>query len=632
MKHRSSILGFLGIASLLGLAFLALAYAMPHLMRIPDVDSAIFQYFGERMREGQLPYRDLYDHKPPLIFYLNYWGLMLGGGSRWGIWALELVAVGLSALIGFNTLKGFFGVIPAWVASAGFLMNLVFVHEGGNLTEEYALPFQFAAIGLLLGMERRRKRGWWAFGLGVCIAMASTLKQPLAGPLVAAGALMLWNRLSRRDWRGLLDFLWLGLGFLAVWGAWFVFFTLQGIFPEFWEAAFAYNFALSGITTNQRLDALVEALNFLLGASPFFALGFAAWVAGVVYLLFHEDHLLRVVTSRWVGWLVGMAGLVLVYRGLFRSGLTPYLLREMSLYRWGLLLAGMILLAGGVIYALRRLDQPFYRWLLRWQEERATSLFMPLAFAVVDLPVELGLSSLSGNNFRHYFMALLPALTLLTGFMVWWLSRPQKGEKKNLVTKSWVAAMLIPLVLVGVLRNADKITVQQDKVLTEVIEYVKQHTAPGDYVLQWGNLPMINVVSGRKAPSRFFFIDPLFLPNYTDEFHTGTFLAELQAHPPRLIIDSRPLLQPLFYEYNSADCSKLSDRAYLEELAGAIRPKSSKTEMNISQPISDYRDRYFKPPQIPPGMPDVYRWICENYDEETVLGEWIVFRYLPGRK
>ena len=440
MKLRSFVIQFLLIAGLLGLAVLALAYAMPHLMRIPDVDSSIFQYFGERMREGELPYRDIYDHKPPLIFYLNYWGLALGGGSRWGIWTLELVAVASSALIGFSGMKRFYGTLPAWLASAGFLMNLVFVHEGGNLTEEYALPFQFAAIGLLLEMERRRQGGWWAFFIGVCIAMASTLKQPLAGPLVATGLLMLWNRLARKRWRGLLDFMWLGLGFLAVWGMWFVFFAHQGIFPEFWEAAFAYNFALSGITTNQRLDALIEALNFLLGTSPFFALGFAAWVAGVVYLLFHEDDLLRVATSRWVGWLAGMAGLVLVYRGLFRSGLTLYLLREMSLYRWGLLIAGTALLLGGVIYALRRLDRPLYRWFLRWQEERSTPLLMPLAFAIIDLPVELGLSSLSGNNFRHYFMALLPSLALLTGFLVWWFSLPRKGMKKSLVTMSWVVA------------------------------------------------------------------------------------------------------------------------------------------------------------------------------------------------
>ncbi len=30
-------------------------------------------------------------------------------------------------------------------------------------------------------------------------------------------------------------------------------------------------------------------------------------------------------------------------------------------------------------------------------------------------------------------------------------------------------------------------------------------------------------------------------------------------------------------------------------------------------------------------MPEVYQWICQNYDEETVLGKWIVYRYLPNR-
>ena len=143
---RKKILVGLSIISLLGLAFFSLAHAMPSLLQIPDIDYSIFEYFGQRMREGQLPYRDIYDHKPPLIFFLNYWGLVLGSGSRWGIWALQLAAVSVAGLIGFLGLRPIFGLYPAWLASAGFLVNLIFVHEGGNLTEEYALPFQFAAI------------------------------------------------------------------------------------------------------------------------------------------------------------------------------------------------------------------------------------------------------------------------------------------------------------------------------------------------------------------------------------------------------------------------------------------------------------------------------------------------------
>ena len=134
------------------------------------------------------------------------------------------------------------------------------------------------------------------------------------------------------------------------------------------------------------------------------------------------------------------------------------------------------------------------------------------------------------------------------------------------------------------------------------------------------------------APSRYFFIDPLFLRGYTSQYHTGTYLADLKANPPALIIDTRPVSQPFFYENNAQDCDKLLDPAYLSDLTAAITPGGSVAETNLENNwISDYKDRYFKTPEIPPGMPEVYQWICQNYDEETVLGMWIVYRYLPNR-
>ena len=158
----------LAVLSLVVLAVFALVYAAPNLAQIPNIDYSIFQYVGERIREGQLPYRDVFDHKPPLIFYLNALGLALGGGSRWGIWALQLVAVGSAGLLGFCRAAACrLGCYPAWLAAAGFLLNLVFVHEGGNLTEEFALPFQFAAICAAGGDGNRSGRGGWrAFWIG----------------------------------------------------------------------------------------------------------------------------------------------------------------------------------------------------------------------------------------------------------------------------------------------------------------------------------------------------------------------------------------------------------------------------------------------------------------------------------
>ena len=42
-------------------------------------DSAMFQTMGKYWAEGYLPYVDLYDHKGPMIFFLNALGYALNG-------------------------------------------------------------------------------------------------------------------------------------------------------------------------------------------------------------------------------------------------------------------------------------------------------------------------------------------------------------------------------------------------------------------------------------------------------------------------------------------------------------------------------------------------------------------------
>lgn len=617
----------LAYTSLIVLTVFALANAMPSLQQIPDTDSAIFQYFGQRMREGQLPYRDIYDHKPPSIFYLEYLGLSLGGGSRWGIWALEVIAVGSAALLAYAALRRFIGSFAAWIASAGFLANLTFVFEGGNLTEEYALPFQFAAIYLFLDMETRRRVGLRPFLIGVALACASTLKQPLAGPVIAIAILMLANRIQQRNWHGLLDFVWLGLGFTLVWAGWFAWFAFKGILPEFWEAAFAYNFALSEISPLQRIDALFAALGFTLTSSPYYALAYAAWAAAGVYLVVYSAGLRRVLSDRGLGLLAGVIGAALMYNGLVRHGLTLYRISELSAYRYAQIIPGFMLLVGGLIYYFRRLHLTFTRWLQKIGRMN-TAVFLPLlAFAFIDLPVEILISSISGNNFAHYFMALLPSMTLLVGFFTWSVLNFAPSVTLPSIPVVWASVLIIPLIISGAAATEEATRVSRDKNLDQVIRYVEDTTSPTDYVLQWGDYPQVNTMTGRKSPSRFFFIDPLFLPNYTNRFHTGTFLSELKTHPPVEIVDFDPRKQPLFYQTYARNCPDLTDPPYLEQLVAKIVPDELPPGRN---PLS-YKLKYFTPPQIPEGMPEVYLWICQNYSEATHFGGWIVLRYTPGR-
>ena len=38
------------------------------------MDTYVFAYIGESMHDGQIPYKDIFDHKGPFLYFINYLG------------------------------------------------------------------------------------------------------------------------------------------------------------------------------------------------------------------------------------------------------------------------------------------------------------------------------------------------------------------------------------------------------------------------------------------------------------------------------------------------------------------------------------------------------------------------------
>jgi hypothetical protein len=74
-------------ATLACLPILAIAQFIAH-ARVDELDPWLFAYYGRRLLEGARLYTDIWDNKPPGIFWLNALGLRLAGGSIWGVWLL----------------------------------------------------------------------------------------------------------------------------------------------------------------------------------------------------------------------------------------------------------------------------------------------------------------------------------------------------------------------------------------------------------------------------------------------------------------------------------------------------------------------------------------------------------------
>ncbi|MFO3796653.1 MAG: ArnT family glycosyltransferase [Anaerolineales bacterium] len=262
----------------------------------PGRDSGVFLYIGWRILNGELPYRDVWDHKPPIIFYLNALGVALSGNSRGGIWVIELIFVFLAAWIGFRILSKIFGTPSAILATFLWMLSLEFVIQGGNLTTEYTLLFQFASLALIQRMVERSSPWIW-FGLGILSALAFFTKQNTIGIGIAALIYLVAERILSRKSREL----WKEMGLFALGGAIvsaaiFVFFATQGAFSDFWNAAFKYNFwyASHAEQPDKRWRYLLTGIEPLT-ITGLFQIALIGYVIGFLLVCFKSPRV-----SRWL--------------------------------------------------------------------------------------------------------------------------------------------------------------------------------------------------------------------------------------------------------------------------------------------------------------------------------------------
>ena len=478
------------------LAFLVLLPASPLVQKLPSWDSGVFLYTGWRVTAGALPYRDVWDHKPPLIFVINAVGLWLSGGSRWGVWALEVVALTIALWLAFDLVRRAFGTLTAWYVVCAVLVNAFLAMDGGNYTTEYALPFQFAMLWLIATAPREMFSVRRAFVLGILSALLFWLKQNDIGIPLAFGLYLLARLMFSSEKRHIVQIIGAMLAGAFTVSAIVIFpFVLQNALAEFWDAAFLFNFVYIDETW---LDRFLS-LRFVPVALPAMGLTLLATM----------------------GWLTGAL--------LFVSSARE---RGFSFSVWQEKIA--LLRETGV----------------GAQRDAFTTAQVSrlLAIALLALPFELVLASISDNGFGHYFLALLPIWAILAAFF---FSMILVGLERVQITTRARAVFVFGVILVAALFAAENIQSVGQRLRARehdaIIEYIRAHTSENDTLYIWGGESRINFETRRRAATRFVYASPVVRRNYVTEARVQDFLAELMQQPPRLLIDihepNRPFME-----------------------------------------------------------------------------------------
>ncbi len=285
------LLILLELTLLLSLAATILLPANPANRPVPSRDSGVFLYTGWRILNGQVPYRDVWDHKTPLIYYIDALGIALTPNSSWGVWVVEVFSLWASAALGYFLFKRLYDGLTATFLSFLWLLTACYMLVGGNLTNEYGLPFQFGILWLFYRAESKSRYGWRGFAIGVLSALLFFTRQNAVAIPLALGFYLVFNRVFGLQFSRLKENLLLIVGGgLLITGWILAYFAWQGALSAFWNQAILYNIIYTNAVTNaERFSALMSGINQLsnLGLAQLAAGGAGA---ALLLLLFKPER------------------------------------------------------------------------------------------------------------------------------------------------------------------------------------------------------------------------------------------------------------------------------------------------------------------------------------------------------
>jgi len=259
---------------------LSLFYIPPH--NILCGDKEVYRYVGRVMLEGGVPYRDVFDHKPPLIFFLNYAALALGGD--WAQWTMDTLLV-LAASGLFFQLGRKYNLACPWLLPV--LFNLMVrdyaISLGMGMTREYTTVLFLVFFCVLMGKHRYRY-----YFLGSLSGLIFFMQQD---QVLALAPLLIYSLLPKEDAAPVVRrILMTAAGFLSVALPVVLYFAWHGALKDFFEDAFLFNLGWYTTTLKESFGDHLRKMKLVLDEGWYEVTFMVAATLGVCSLFFRNRN------------------------------------------------------------------------------------------------------------------------------------------------------------------------------------------------------------------------------------------------------------------------------------------------------------------------------------------------------
>jgi hypothetical protein len=316
---------------LLALAGALLIVRLPSLVQPMGSDQGLYAYVGERIRHGELAYRDAWDQKPPGIHYV-YAALRTVTSRDVAVPAADLAAAALTAALVWVVGARLGGPIAGGLAAVIFLLlsDPSFARLGGMRVRAQAETFIALAVTTALALAvgegpgaKGAKGARGAKGAGAPGAGAGALRLIAAGLCLGAAFALKYNAglyvlvvlfaLGVTAGLRLRDVIWLAAGALVIPVILLAVFWYGGALQDLYRATISYNLLYSGETYASRWDMIRYLVTFPVQQARLDALWF---VGALGCLVLVAAGLRKRTASYWipVAW-VGLACVSIAING-----------------------------------------------------------------------------------------------------------------------------------------------------------------------------------------------------------------------------------------------------------------------------------------------------------------------------
>ncbi len=249
MGQKKIISHSTGITALLLATILILTF----LMRLPfhDVplirDEGEYAYIGQRMLDGDIPYRDIFIHKPPMAFYIYLVALPIFGQTGTSIHLFATLYIMAAILALYWMTRSIYDQKTALVSSVVFSI-ITFCHNGlihQASTEIFMLfPMIIGFHALVYGINKKKLFYIYLSGLlcGVAFMTKQTGLYYLIFALFAITVFQLRRKQDRKLAPLIRNFICLLAGFLTLIGAILLHLGLNGALKDFFDQVFVFNY------------------------------------------------------------------------------------------------------------------------------------------------------------------------------------------------------------------------------------------------------------------------------------------------------------------------------------------------------------------------------------------------------